>query len=112
MSQCLSPHRYALYLSRVLSALQPAGEGSKSMTELSLVYYNNLLSLPPIALLALVSGEFPKVCVVVVVVLSFALVNVYARSRLPYMHSHDAQSWRHTHTLTCAHTGAVRPRVP
>jgi len=31
------------------------------MSELSLVYYNNVLSLVPIALLALASGEFPKV---------------------------------------------------
>jgi hypothetical protein len=53
--------RYALYLSKVLNTLQPAAGDSKPMTELSLVYYNNMLSLPPIALLALASGEFPKV---------------------------------------------------
>jgi len=53
--------RYALYLSKVLTSLQPSMGDSKPMSELSLVYYNNVLSLVPIALLALASGEFPKV---------------------------------------------------
>uniref|UniRef100_A0A6S8I4N4 Sugar phosphate transporter domain-containing protein n=1 Tax=Dunaliella tertiolecta TaxID=3047 RepID=A0A6S8I4N4_DUNTE len=58
---CFFTSGYALYLSKVLSALQPSVGDNKHMTELSLVYYNNVLSLPPIALLALASGEFPKV---------------------------------------------------
>jgi len=56
------PRSYALSLSKVVSELHlVTGEGKQLMSELSMMYYNNLLSLPLIFLLAVIMGDYPKV---------------------------------------------------
>eukprot|EP00199_Chlamydomonas_sp_CCMP681_P000717 CAMPEP_0119105772 /NCGR_PEP_ID=MMETSP1180-20130426/3641_1 /TAXON_ID=3052 ORGANISM="Chlamydomonas cf sp, Strain CCMP681" /NCGR_SAMPLE_ID=MMETSP1180 /ASSEMBLY_ACC=CAM_ASM_000741 /LENGTH=432 /DNA_ID=CAMNT_0007090911 /DNA_START=55 /DNA_END=1353 /DNA_ORIENTATION=+ len=54
---CAFTAAYSLYLSGVIKKLSHQQHGKAPLSELSMVYYNNLLSVPPLALLSLVSGE-------------------------------------------------------
>ncbi|MEW5305018.1 MAG: hypothetical protein WDW36_007589 [Sanguina aurantia] len=55
---CAITSAYSLYLSGVMIKVAPYTRSGERMTEFSMVYYNNLLSLPPLLILAAVLGEF------------------------------------------------------
>lgn len=56
---CVFTAAYALYLSGAMDRVANVREDGKRMSESSMVYYNNLLSLGPIAALAIGFGEVP-----------------------------------------------------
>lgn len=49
---------YALYLSRVTERVSGASPAHKPLNQMSMVYYNNLLSIPLTLLLVVIRGEF------------------------------------------------------
>lgn len=57
---CVFTSAYALYLRSVMDKVAEHTTDKKRMDENSMVYYNNLLSLPFIALLMLIFNEYPK----------------------------------------------------
>jgi GDP-mannose transporter len=57
---CLFTAAYSLYLSGVIRRVSQQQHDKQQLSELSMVYYNNLLSVPPLAMLSLVSGELWK----------------------------------------------------
>ncbi|KAL6763118.1 hypothetical protein V8C86DRAFT_2507702 [Haematococcus lacustris] len=57
---CLFTSGYALYLNRVMERVKEHTHDRQRMGEFSMVYYNNLLSLGPIAVLVLGFGEVSK----------------------------------------------------
>mmetsp|Transcript_11149 Transcript_11149/g.19506 ORF Transcript_11149/g.19506 Transcript_11149/m.19506 type:complete len:352 (+) Transcript_11149:19-1074(+) len=60
MVNCVFTSGYALYLSHVMVRVQQHTSDGKRMGEFSMVYYNNLLSLGPIAILAWSWGELSR----------------------------------------------------
>jgi GDP-mannose transporter len=58
MANNLCTAGYALYLSRVTERVSSAAHGHRPLNQMSMCYYNNMLSIPLTLLLALVHGEF------------------------------------------------------
>ncbi|GAX78300.1 hypothetical protein CEUSTIGMA_g5742.t1 [Chlamydomonas eustigma] len=57
VANCFFTAAYSLYLSAVIKKASAQQHDKKQLNELSMVYYNNVLSLPPLILLILLSGE-------------------------------------------------------
>lgn len=57
---CLFTSAYALYLSGVMDKIALHTSDSKRLSEFSMVYYNNLLSIVPLAILMVAFGEVEK----------------------------------------------------
>eukprot|EP00197_Chlamydomonas_leiostraca_P015765 CAMPEP_0202881308 /NCGR_PEP_ID=MMETSP1391-20130828/36339_1 /ASSEMBLY_ACC=CAM_ASM_000867 /TAXON_ID=1034604 /ORGANISM="Chlamydomonas leiostraca, Strain SAG 11-49" /LENGTH=473 /DNA_ID=CAMNT_0049563971 /DNA_START=12 /DNA_END=1432 /DNA_ORIENTATION=- len=55
---CCFTAAYSLYLGGVIKRLSKERHDKQQLSEMSMVYYNNLLSVPPLALLSLSSGEY------------------------------------------------------
>ncbi|MEW5320423.1 MAG: hypothetical protein WDW38_011498 [Sanguina aurantia] len=55
---CMITAGYSLYLSGVMTKVSQHTRSGQKMNEMSMVYYNNLLSLPPLLILAAALGEF------------------------------------------------------
>ena len=59
LANCVFTSAYALYLRSVMDKVSEHTTNKARMDEFSMVYYNNLLSLPPILVLMWVFGEIP-----------------------------------------------------
>ncbi|GAX79970.1 hypothetical protein CEUSTIGMA_g7409.t1 [Chlamydomonas eustigma] len=57
---CVLTAAYALYLSSTMERVAPYTSNTGRLSEFSMVYYNNLLSIGPVMLLMAVFGEFKK----------------------------------------------------
>jgi GDP-mannose transporter len=58
LANCAFTSAYALYLRSVMDRVAEHTTNKQKMDEFSMVYYNNLLSIPPILVLMAVFGEF------------------------------------------------------
>lgn len=61
MANCAFTSAYALYLRSVMDKVSEHTTNKQKMDEFSMVYYNNLLSLPPILCLMMYFGEFSTI---------------------------------------------------
>ena len=57
---CFLTAAYSLYLSGTMDRVKPLTETKERMSEFSMVYYNNLLSLGPILILIFYFGEYQR----------------------------------------------------
>lgn len=60
IANCAFTSAYALYLRHVMDKVTEHTTNKQKMDEFSMVYYNNLLSIPPILLMMAFFGEFGK----------------------------------------------------